>query len=82
MQVKYAPMSTNKFTDGLKRDVSILRQVKPKSNTKVFDLGFIFAKIQVLSVFLAVGVPLFRSFRCSYLFIRSSCRRFYAAKGS
>ena len=28
-----------------------LRQVKPKSNTKVFGLGFSFAKIQVLSAF-------------------------------
>lgn len=28
-----------------------LRQAKPKSNTKVFGLGFSFAKIQVLSAF-------------------------------
>ena len=28
-----------------------LRQSKPKSNTKVFGLGFSFAKIQVLLVF-------------------------------
>ena len=35
------------------------RQVKPKSNTKVFGLGFSFAKIQVLSAFSVVGVPPF-----------------------
>ena len=40
--------------------------MKPKSNTKVFGLGFSFAKIHNLSAFLAVGVPLFRSFRGSY----------------
>ena len=38
------------------------RQSKPKLNTKVFDLGFSFAKIHNLSAFLAVGVPLFWSF--------------------
>ena len=47
-----------------------LRQVKPKSNTKVFDLGFSFTKIQVLSVFSVVVVPLFRSFRGSYKRVR------------
>ena len=30
-----------------------LRQVKPKSNTRVFGLGFSFAKIQVLTAFFA-----------------------------
>ena len=43
-----------------------LRQAKPKSNTRVFDLGFSFAKNKVLSVFLVVGVPSFQSFRGSY----------------
>ena len=43
-----------------------LRQSKPKSNTRVFGLGFLFAKMQYLLAFLAVGVPLFRSFRGSY----------------
>ena len=42
------------------------RQVKPKSNTRVFDLGFSFAKIQVLSAFSVVGVLSFQSFRGSY----------------
>ena len=61
------------------------RQSKPKSNTKVFGLGFSFAKIQVLSAFfdcrLAV-IAVFLGFVwvCSYRFVRSSCRRFYAAK--
>ena len=32
-------------------DLHPCRQVKPKSNTKVFGLGFSFAKIQVLSAF-------------------------------
>ena len=32
-------------------DFQAFRQVKPKSNTKVFCLGFSFAKIQVLLVF-------------------------------
>lgn len=32
-----------------------LRQSKPKSNTKVFGLGFSFAKIQVLSAFFGCG---------------------------
>ena len=64
-----------------------LRQVKPKSNTRVFGLGFSFAKIQVLSAFFGCRcavVSVFSGFVwvCSYLFIRSSCRRFYAAKGS
>ena len=62
-------------------------QSKPKSNMKVFDLGFSFAKIQVLSAFLGCGcdvVSVFSGFvwECSYPFIRSSCRRFYGAKGS
>ncbi len=46
------------------------RQVKPKSNTKVFGLGFSFAKIQVLSAFSFVGVPSFRSCRGSYGCVR------------
>lgn len=46
------------------------RQAKPKSNTKVFGLGFSFAKIQVLSVFLVVGVPSFQPFRGSYAKVR------------
>ena len=47
-----------------------LRQSKPKSNTKVFGLGFSFAKIQVLSAFLTVGVPSFQFFRGSYWCVR------------
>ena len=46
------------------------RQSKPKSNTRVFDLGFSFAKIQVLSAFSVVGVPSFRSFQGSYGCVR------------
>ena len=47
-----------------------LRQSKPKSNTKVFGLGFSFAKMQGLSAFSVVGVPSFRSFRGSYGCVR------------
>ena len=47
-----------------------LRQSKPKSNTKVFGLGFSFAKIQDLSVFSVVGVPSFQPFRGSYRCVR------------
>lgn len=42
-----------------------LRQAKPKSNTKVFGLGFSFAKIQVLSAFFGcrrVAVSIFLGF--------------------
>ena len=51
----------------------------------MFGLGFSFAKIQVLSAFFGgrrAVVSVFSGFvwECSYLFIRSSCRRFYAAK--
>ena len=58
--------------------------MKPKSNTKVFGLGFSFAKIQVLSAFFdcwRAVVSVFSGFVwvCSYPFIRSSCRRPYAA---
>ena len=64
-----------------------LRQAKPKSNTRVFGLGFSFAKIQVSSAFFdcwRAVVSLFSGFVwvCSYPIIRSICRRFYAAKGS
>ena len=37
----------------------LARQRKPESDTRVFDLGFSFVKIQVLSAFLLVGVPSF-----------------------
>ena len=62
-------------------------QSKPKSNTKVFGLGFSFAKIQVLSAFFGCRhdiVSVFSGFVlvCLYRFIRSICRRLYAAKGS
>ena len=63
------------------------RQSKPKSNTKVFGLGFSFAKIRVVSAFFGRRRAVVLSFSgfvwvCSYRFIRSICRRFYAAKGS
>ena len=66
-------------------DLQPCRQVKPKSNTKVFGLGFSFAKIQVLSAFFGCRcavVLVFSGFVlvCSYRFICSICRRFYAAK--
>ena len=68
-------------------DFQAFRQAKPKSNTKVFGLGFSFTKNKVLSVFFGCrrAVVLFFSGFVqsgSYRFIRSSCRRFYAAKGS
>lgn len=64
-----------------------LRQSKPKSNTKVFGLGFIFAKNQVLSAFFSCRCAVILRLSvfvlvCSYRFVCSSCRRFYAAKGS
>ena len=43
-----------------------LRQSKPRSNTRVFGLGFSFTKNQVLSVFSVIGVSSFLSFRGSY----------------
>ena len=46
------------------------RQSKPKSNTKVFGLGFSFAKMQGLSAFSVVGVPSFQPLRCSYRRVR------------
>ena len=49
-----------------------LRQSKPKSNTKVFGLGFSFAKITVLSAFSVVGVQSFYHFRGSYRCVRIS----------
>lgn len=63
------------------------RQSKPKSNTRVFGMGFSFAKIQVLSAFFGCRRAAILSlsgfvWECSYPFVRSSCRRFYAAKGS
>ena len=68
-------------------DFQAFRQRKPESNTKVFGLGFSFAKIQVLLVFFGCPCAVVSAFSgfvwvCSYRFIRSSCRRFYAAKGS
>ena len=48
----------------------ILRQVKPKSNTKVFGLGFSFAKNKVLSTFFGCRRTLFLSFRGSYWCVR------------
>ena len=53
-------------------DLQLCRQVKPKSNTRVFGLGFSFAKIQGLSAFSVVGAPSFRSFRGSYGCVRIS----------
>ena len=47
-----------------------LRQSKPKSNTRVFGLGFSFAKNKVLSAFSAVGVLSFYPFRGSYGCVR------------
>ena len=44
--------------------------MKPKSNTKVFDLGFLFAKMQYLLTFWVVYVPSFWSFRGSYGCVR------------
>lgn len=57
----------------------------PKSNTKVFGLGFSFAKIHVLSAFFGCRrdiVSIFSGFVfvCSYRCIRSICRRLYASK--
>ena len=51
----------------------------------MFGLGFSFAKIQVLSAFFGCRravVSVFSGVRRlkMYLFIRSSCRRFYATK--
>ena len=43
-----------------------LRQSKPKSNTKVFGLGFLFAKTQYLLAFWVVSVPSFWFFQGSY----------------
>ena len=63
-----------------------LRHSKPKSNTKVFDLGFFCKNAVFISVLgcLCAVVLVFSGFVwvCSYLFVRSSCRRFYTAKGS
>ena len=50
----------------VRTQLPLARQSKPKSNTRVFGIGFSFAKIHNLSAFLAVGVPSFRSFRGSY----------------
>ena len=71
----------------VQNDFQAFRQSKPKSNTRVFGLGFSFAKIQVLSAFFICScaiVSIFAGFVwvCSYRFIRSICRRLYAAKGS
>ena len=43
-----------------------LRQSKPKSNTRVFGLGFLFAKNQYVSAFLGFWQAKVAVFRCSY----------------
>lgn len=62
-------------------------QVKSKSNTRVFDLGFSFTKNKALSAFFGCRRAVILSlsgfvWECSYPFIRSRCRRLYVAKGS
>ena len=49
-------------------------QAKPKSNTKVFGLGFSFAKIQYVSAFLGFWQTKVALLRCSYGCVRIPCR--------
>ena len=48
----------------------LFRQAKPKSNTKVFGLGFSFAKIQYVSAFLGFWQAKVALLRCSYGCVR------------
>ncbi len=78
---------TKEVVEKVQTQSPLARQRKTKSDTRVFDLGFSFAKIQVLSAFFICRRAVILRLSvfvwvCSYRFIRSSCRRFYAAKGS
>ena len=80
-------LTTFTFIRKIRFRFDALRQAKPKSDTKVFGLGFSFTKNKVLSAFFGCRravVSVFSGFVwvCLYPFVRSSCRRFYAAKGS